>query len=293
MAYPDPMTTYSTWRRGRIGTFTAVPPMRDDAAALDFAEAFVRKVFRPASLNPRLATAVYSAAWRNAAHALHVLAPALELELDAADRKEPGSLALNPSVLVGGSVLPEAVLEPHGGFVYHYATKVLHGGANDNDDVQRSRVALLDAPEDGEVRRVLDLGCRIGQTATALKERFLSAEVWAVDEWPTLLRYAHTRAVRMGSTVHVAQARIDRTGFPDSSFDVVVATVEDPFRVEAVIEEAVRLLRRNGTLAMVDGRLPGSPSAALRWPTVPALLRQYCAAVRPDVVLGVMWQATR
>ena len=42
-------------------------------------------------------------------------------------------------------------------------------------------IAKLPTPADGRVRRVLDIGCSAGQSATAFKERFPEAEVWGVD----------------------------------------------------------------------------------------------------------------
>jgi hypothetical protein len=105
-------------------------------------------------------------------------------ELDRADTMGPGSVEYDPTweppalyrrdihIQPGGYTD-----EPLGGYIYHYGTNCFFQGLNDNDGVHRASVARLPEPQGG-VRRILDIGCSVGQSATALKERWPDAEVW-------------------------------------------------------------------------------------------------------------------
>jgi ubiquinone/menaquinone biosynthesis C-methylase UbiE len=142
------------------------------------------------------------------------------------------------------------------GYIYHYGTKVFFTGKNDNDDVQRGLVNTLPTPSDGQVRRILDLACSVGQSTTAFKERFPNAEVWGVDAGAPMVRYAHKRAADMGTDVNFAQRLAERTRFPDNHFDIVYAMIlfhEIPQHIaKQVIVEAHRVLRPGGLFAVLD-----------------------------------------
>jgi ubiquinone/menaquinone biosynthesis C-methylase UbiE len=187
----------------------------------------------------------------------------LEALLAAAARDVPG-LHLDP-----GLALPpyyagcDFHLQPgsyHGdalaGFWYHYGSKIVFLGQNDLDQIHATAAALAPPPRDGDVGRVLDLGCSIGQSATALKSRFPAARVEAIDVSAAMLTYAHWRASRIGARVTFRQRRAESTGFDANSFDVVYAFLlfhELPTEVRsAVVEEAHRLLRPGGVMVIVD-----------------------------------------
>lgn len=184
-------------------------------------------------------------------------------ELDRADRMGPGSVEYDPAWRIPDYTTREIHLMPGGyvedplaGYLYHYGTKVFFAGANDDDGVHRGSVARLPIPADGQVRRIVDLGCSVGQAATALKERFPEAEVWGLDIGIPMVRYAHKRAVDMGLEVHFAQRLAEDTHFPDNSVDIVHAFIlfhELPdYAAEAVVREAARILRPGGLFLITD-----------------------------------------
>jgi ubiquinone/menaquinone biosynthesis C-methylase UbiE len=185
-------------------------------------------------------------------------------ELDTADRSGPGSVQWDPNFR-----LPEYYskvefhIQPGGyhanplaGYIYHYGTKVFFQGANDNDEFHRNMVFGLPLPADGRVSRVLDLATSVGQSATALKERFPTAEVWGIDAGAPMVRYAHKRAVDMGLDVHFAQRMAENMGFPDNHFDLVFAHIlfhEVPVSIaRQIIADVHRSLRPGGLFIIVD-----------------------------------------
>jgi ubiquinone/menaquinone biosynthesis C-methylase UbiE len=184
-------------------------------------------------------------------------------ELDRADQIGPGSVAYDPKLSIPDYARREIHLLPGGyvknplaGYWYHASTKQFFMGNNDHDQMHQSAIDKLPLPADGVVRRVLDLGCSAGQSATALKRRFPDAEVWGIDIGIPMIRYAHKRAVDMGLDVHFKQALAERTGFPDNHFDIVHAFIlyhELPLDIgEAVAREAVRILRPGGLFLVLD-----------------------------------------
>jgi ubiquinone/menaquinone biosynthesis C-methylase UbiE len=184
--------------------------------------------------------------------------------LDRAEREGPGTIELDPSFVypeyydrVAFHIQPGSYhRNPLAGYLYHYGLKIFTQGASDNDELHRRMVRLLPTPRDGVVRRVLDLGCTIGQTTTALKERFPDAEVIGIDAAAPMVRYAHKRAVDMGIEIHLKQRLAEQTGFPSNSFDLVFAYIlfhEIPREVaDRVIAEAHRVLRPGGVFIVVD-----------------------------------------
>jgi ubiquinone/menaquinone biosynthesis C-methylase UbiE len=202
--------------------------------------------------------------------------PELLAELDAADRRGPGSVAWDPNFTypkyfadVDFHIQPGNYhADPLAGYYYHYGTKVLFMGKNDLDDLQREYVGLFPEPADGVVRRVVDLACSIGQSTTALKERFPQAEVWGIDIAAPMARYAHKRAADMGIDVHFAQMLAEKTTFPSGSFDIVYNYIlfhEIPSDIaQKVCNEAYRLLRPGGLYVTLDvPNRPFTPTAAV------------------------------
>lgn len=184
-------------------------------------------------------------------------------ELDRYDTMGPGSVSYDLNFPIPPYAAREIHLMPGGyvkhplaGFWYHGGTRTFFMGKNDNDEIHQSGVDKLPLPEDGNVRRILDIGCSSGQAATALKKRFPDAEVWGLDIGMPMVRYAHKRAVDMGLEVHFRQGLAEATGFPDNSFDIVHAFIlyhELPLDIgEQVAKEAHRLLRPGGLFLVTD-----------------------------------------
>jgi SAM-dependent methyltransferase len=146
--------------------------------------------------------------------------------------------------------------DPLAGYIYHYGTKIFHLGANDKDESKIANANGVAPPDDGTVARVLDAGCAIGGSTVAFKDRWPDAEVIGVDPSGPLLRYAHMRAVRLGSAVHFRQALAENLPYPDGYFDVVyLSTVLHEMPVadgRRAVTEARRVLRPGGVLELRD-----------------------------------------
>jgi ubiquinone/menaquinone biosynthesis C-methylase UbiE len=202
--------------------------------------------------------------WNGAREAYKAREAELLAELDRYDKMGPGSVQWDPNfqypeyfAKVDFHIQPGGYYaDPLAGYIYHYGTKVFFTGRNNNDDVQRGLCQLLPTPADGQVRRILDLACSLGQFTTAFKERFPQAEVWGLDIASPMVRYAHKRAVDMGLEVHFVQRMAENTGFPDNYFDIVNAFIlfhEVPGDVaERVVAEAARILRPGGIFCVED-----------------------------------------
>lgn len=149
------------------------------------------------------------------------------------------------------------------GFVFHYGSKIFFTGGNDNEHLHRAMANWC--PFDGDPSLVVDLGCGIGQSTTALKQRFPNAEVHGIDVAAPMLRYAHARAQAMNLDVHFSQQSAALTDFADNSVDVLQAMIlfhELPRDVtEQVIAEAARILKPGGSMTIID--FPHIPTTEL------------------------------
>lgn len=195
-----------------------------------------------------------------------------EAALAAAEAKGPGRLTYSPDFQVPDYARREIHLQPGGytddpmgGIVYHYGTKVFYQGFNDQDELHAEIAALSALPDDGEVARVLDIACGVGQGTVKLKDRFPDAEVIGLDVALPVLRYAHMRSAELGSDVEYVQALAEEMPFDDASFDMVVSYIffhEVPVEVmQGVLREAHRVLRPGGKFSIFE-----FPSASQQLP---------------------------
>jgi SAM-dependent methyltransferase len=191
-------------------------------------------------------------------------------EMEAVDRRGPGSLELDPDIELPDYVRHEIHIQPGGyvghpfaGHLYHYGTNGFYSGRNTQDELHVSAAQRMPLPADGKVRRILDLGTGIGQLAMALKERFPDAEVWGIDVGAPMVRYAHLRAVERDLDVHFAQRPAEDTKFPDGYFDLVVSYIMfhevSPAGAQAIVNEAYRITRPGGVFYPIDFRLTNAP----------------------------------
>jgi len=206
-------------------------------------------------------------------------------EMEAADNDGPGTLELNPDLNIPDYIKREIHLMPGGyvgdpfaGHIYHHGTNSFNAGIpflgdNEQDQLQTKMVDRLPLPRDGEVKRILDLGCGIGRLTVALKERFPDAEVWGIDVGGPLVRYGHMRARDLGIAVNLAQRNAEDTGFPDGHFDIVTSHIinhEIPTKHNInVIAEAYRVTRKGGYYYPLDFSQSGKTGTAFgqyrRW----------------------------
>ena len=96
--------------------------------------------------------------------------------------------------------------------------------------------------------KLMDLGCLDSEVALMAKDRFPEAEVWGLDSVPEVA----WRMDAKNPNVNWLIGDVYHTHFPKNYFDYLVAGeliehLEDP---EAMIHEAMRVLKRGGTLAI-------------------------------------------
>jgi len=184
-------------------------------------------------------------------------------EMEATDSNGPGTLELNPDMELPDHVKHEIhimpggyVGEPLGGYVYHYGTNNFYKGRNSQDEVHIKYAGAVPTPENGKVRRILEVGCCTGQMTMALKERFPDAEVWGIDAGGPMLRYGHMRAVDMGININLAQRLAEDTKFEDGYFDIVTSYIlfhEMPGEIsKQAVKEGFRVLRPGGVFFPID-----------------------------------------
>jgi ubiquinone/menaquinone biosynthesis C-methylase UbiE len=179
-----------------------------------------------------------------------------------------GSLRLRPEITIPRYYdVTEYHLRPGGmhngedqGFRTTIANVIYFAGENDSIKMQRWAASCLpETRDDGQpFRRVLDMGCGIGQSTWPLAEQYPQAEIHGCDLSAPLLTYAHRVAEEKGLAIHYAQNDAAHTDYPDEHFDLVFAFImfHEISNVAAreVIAEAYRLLEPGGIFAFCDIR---------------------------------------
>jgi ubiquinone/menaquinone biosynthesis C-methylase UbiE len=206
-------------------------------------------------------------------------------EMEAADNDGPGMVEFDPDLDIPDYIRHEIHIMPGGyigdpfaGHIYHHGTNSFSAGVpmlgdNEQDQIPIFAVSRLPLPEDGQVKRIMDLGCGIGRYTAALKERFPDAEVWGIDVGGPLIRYGHMRARDIGVDVNFSQRKAEDTRFPDGYFDIVTSNIiNHEMTAEAnkqVIAEAYRITRAGGYYYPVDFKSRGDRNVAasqyFRW----------------------------
>jgi ubiquinone/menaquinone biosynthesis C-methylase UbiE len=118
------------------------------------------------------------------------------------------------------------------------------------------RQGVLDAIN-SHPRRILDLGCGTGSTTLLLKQAFPEAEVIGLDLSPYMLAAAEAKAKTAGLEIQFIHGNAENTGFKDTSFDLVTASLlfhETPPEVtQIILQEGFRLLSAGGEIIVLDG----------------------------------------
>ena len=185
-------------------------------------------------------------------------------EMERADAMHPERLELNLDMHIPEYTAREIHSMPGGyvgdefaGHMYHAGTDLgAYVDSNFHDRVHMTMARNATKPEDGKVRRILDIGCSIGQFATSLKRRFPDAEVWGIDIGAPMVRYAHMKALDLGVEVNFVQLLAEDTKFPDGHFDMVTSNLLFHEVTEQasrdIIKEVARVLRPGGTFSATD-----------------------------------------
>ena len=187
----------------------------------------------------------------------------LERCLDEVEQEGPGSLEYDPDWEVPAYAEADIHLQPGGyvhdslaGLMYDYGLKVFLGGNGNDDKIFKQVAWMTGMPEDGDTKRILDLGCSAGGTTTALKQHIPGAEVIGIDVSAPMLRYAHLRAIAQDSEVHFQQMSAEQMNFPDNHCDAVLAMLlfhEVPVSSgKRILDEIYRVLRPGGVITVID-----------------------------------------
>ncbi len=165
----------------------------------------------------------------------------------------------------------------------------------------------------GMPRRILDIGCCVGNSTHTYCDKWPDAEVHGVDIGAPILRYAHARSESLGKTVHYSQQNGEDLDFDDGYFDLIVSTavLHETNRpaVRRIFQECQRLLRPGGVMAHLEvpvryDHLGVWQQIRADWeaqvnnePFIPGIARMDLAAVATqsgfeDVVAGYQWQTS-
>jgi ubiquinone/menaquinone biosynthesis C-methylase UbiE len=117
------------------------------------------------------------------------------------------------------------------------------------------RMVALAAPQPDWA--VLDVATGAGHTAYAFAPHV--ARVWATDITDEMLDIVREQAQKRGlANVRVAHAKAESLPFEDSSFDLVTCRIAPHHfdSIAAFLDEVRRVLKPDGTLALVDNVVP-------------------------------------
>jgi ubiquinone/menaquinone biosynthesis C-methylase UbiE len=183
-----------------------------------------------------------------------------------------GTLRLDPTLAIPkylteldihrkpGGYHSEAVPDDVGSGAQYDRTIALHNMGSqgpDNDDPGLSIAAWLKKKFPGlDPRRILDMGCTIGNNTLPYAKAFPTAEVHGIDCAAPCLRYAHARANALGVTAHFHQMNAERTSFPDEHFDLIVSRIliheTSRAALPKIFKECRRLLKAGGVMLHCD-----------------------------------------
>ena len=183
-------------------------------------------------------------------------------ELDEAQKARSDRIELHPDLAMPAYAQREIHNQPGGygnpfaGYIYRYGLSGLFSAEAFQDANQRRLALTAPVPADGRMDRILELGCALGQMATALKERFPNAEVWGADASASMLRYANKRAFDLGFDLHFKHTLGEDLDFPDDHFDLVSVYIMfhevAPDATRAMIRHIARVLRPGGVFYPID-----------------------------------------
>ncbi len=123
---------------------------------------------------------------------------------------------------------------------------------------------------------ILDIGCSVGMSTTALAEIYPEARILGLDLSPYFLAVADSRLGQKYPNISLMHAAAENSGLPDQSFDLIsIFLVCHELPQSATLEiltEARRLLRPSGVLAIMDMN-PNSEIYAKMPPYILTLLK--------------------
>ena len=189
----------------------------------------------------------------------------------AAENPAGGSLRLNPDLPIPDYVTAVDIHLMPGGYVGDDPTAMRQGPLYDrglylyldgrcgpeNDGLVYLLRQVLERHSPGfSPKRILDLGCTIGNSTVPWKKLFPDAEVTGIDVSASALRYGHARAEALGVPVTFVQANAEFTEFEDGAFDLVTSSLllheTSAKALPRILAECRRLLTPGGLMAHFD-----------------------------------------
>ncbi len=198
---------------------------------------------------------------------------ALSAAADGLARDNPagGTLWLNPNLAMPAYVTAADIHLMPGGYVGSDASELRQGplydrglylyiGGNcgpENDGLTHMlNAALKRQRPEFQPRRILDIGCTIGNSTVPWKKLYPGADVVGIDVSATALRYAHSRAEALGERVEFVQANAEATEFENGRFDLVTSCLllheTSASALPRILAESRRLLSTGGIMAHLD-----------------------------------------
>ncbi|MFM7395801.1 MAG: class I SAM-dependent methyltransferase [Gammaproteobacteria bacterium] len=145
------------------------------------------------------------------------------------------------------------------GVVYDKGINLYMGGALGPENNLMGDILLAYIREkhlDFRPRKILDLGCAIGNSSVVWARAFPEARVHGIDVAAPVLRYAHARAEALGVAIDFSQQNAEKTDFPEGSFDLVVSHIvlheTSRSALPKILGECHRLLSPNGLMLHLE-----------------------------------------
>jgi SAM-dependent methyltransferase len=189
----------------------------------------------------------------------------------AAESPAGGSLRLNPNLVIPDYVTAADIHLMPGGYVGEDSEEMRQGPLYDrglylyldgrcgpeNDGLIYVLHQALERHQPGfSPKRILDMGCTIGNSTVPWKRLFPDAEVFGIDVAASALRYAHARTEALGVPVTFVQTNAENTEFEDGSFDLVTSCLllheTSSLAMPRILAESRRLLAPGGIMAHFD-----------------------------------------
>jgi ubiquinone/menaquinone biosynthesis C-methylase UbiE len=201
-----------------------------------------------------------------------LLARSAKLAGKARKSRRSGSLRVDPALKVPRyHTAVDIHLQPGGyhtdftaddvaaGAIYDKGINIYMGGAlgPENNLTGDTLVAYLrEKHPDFKPKRIIDLGCAIGNSTVPWGRAFPKAELHGIDVGAPVLRYAHARAEALGVPIHYSQQNAEQTDFETGSFDLVVSHIclheTSKSALTRILRECHRILRPGGLMLHLE-----------------------------------------
>jgi ubiquinone/menaquinone biosynthesis C-methylase UbiE len=226
----------------------------------------IRGVFDPVpqiAVRNRMMRTLQEMTWRGLRQEYYSEAQKYLDELAAYDKLGPGTVEYSADFDAPDYAKQPIHIQPGGyfsdplaGYWYYDGSHSFFTGMNTQDEGHLGCAKTAKVPQDGKVKRILDIGVSVGQLTVGMKERFPDAEVWGIDTSAPMVRYAHKRAVDLKVAVNFSQRNAEDTKFPDAHFDMITSYIlfheVQNDRIELILREVYRQLRPGGTFSIFD-----------------------------------------